>query len=397
MRFAFLVGFFLIVTFRQGFAESLGSAPSDVILVAATVDGQAGTFLLDTGTERSCLDAGFAARLAIASTSRETVREPYAKGMADGIRISKLGIGSFHLQNVQMLSTDLSPIFLKAGISIDGILGSDVLRHFVVRIDFASGSAQFGMSDMIPEGATVVKLQPVNDHYFVPVGVQGVPTTLLLDTGTNASSISSQAWLHITTHWKPTSVLDGVRSTGGSENTKFVLVPVVDIGRNASRNVPFRIQPQTTEGLFAETSFDGLLGTDILQHFVVTLDLANNKMYLVRNPNIHVNPYLFSTIGIQFAKDADGDFVIMAVWSPSPAAKAGLKVGDLILAVNQLDAEQLSLDDFSRKVHGRPGTEVHLVIDSGGRRHSVPVAIRCLLCPAADALEKAEQKLVTQH
>jgi C-terminal processing protease CtpA/Prc len=55
------------------------------------------------------------------------------------------------------------------------------------------------------------------------------------------------------------------------------------------------------------------------------------------------------TIGIQFAKDADGNFRIMAVWSPSPAATAELKIGDLILAVNHLDAREMGLDDLSRE------------------------------------------------
>jgi C-terminal processing protease CtpA/Prc len=86
------------------------------------------------------------------------------------------------------------------------------------------------------------------------------------------------------------------------------------------------------------------------------------------------------TIGIQFAKDADGNFRIMAVWSPSPAATAELKIGDLILAVNQLDAREMSLDDLSREIHGHPGTEVNLFIDSGGQRRTVPLEITCLLC-----------------
>lgn len=103
-------------------------------------------------------------------------------------------------------------------------------------------------------------------------------------------------------------------------------------------------------------------------------------MYLTNNPKSHADQYRFSTIGIQFAKDVEGDFTIMAVWTPSPAAKAGLKIGDRILAVNQLDSHQMSLDDLSREIHGRIGTEVQLVIDSDGQRRSVLVAMSCLLC-----------------
>jgi len=192
-------------------------------------------------------------------------------------------------------------------------------------------------------------------------------------------------------HWQPQAMVDGVRSSGGSEDAKFVLMPRVDIGGATSNNVPLRVQPQTRDGLFADDDFDGLLGTDVLQKFIVTLDLTNNRIYLIPNPNSHVDRYLFSTIGIQFAKDVDGDFTIMAVWNPSPAAKAGLKIGDRILAVDQLDTRLMNLDDLSRQIHGYPGTEVNLIVESGGHRHNVTVVIGCLLCPANSGARPAKR------
>jgi predicted aspartyl protease len=382
-RFAISLYLFLLVPFHLAFAKSSGVAnpPAGVVLVAATVEGQSATLLLDTGAERSCLDTRFAAQLRLGSASVERIRQPYATVTAGSIRIEDIEIDSFHLQHMELLSSDLSSTSLAAGVPIDGILGSDVLRHFAVRIDFSSGSTQFQMNTSVPARGVVVTLQSTNNLYFVPLNIQGTPVRLLLDTGTNGSSVSSHAWSAITMHWRPQTMLNGVRSSGGSESAKFVLIPNVDIGGATSRNVPLRVQSQTRDGLFADANFDGLLGTDVLRQFIVTLDLANNRMYLIRNPNSHVDRYLFSTIGIQFAKNVDGDFTIMAVWNPSPAAKAGLKVGDLILAVDQLDTRQMGLDDLSREIHGQPGTEVNLVIDSGGHKHSVAVAIGCLLCP----------------
>jgi len=321
----------------------------------------------------------------------ERIRQPYATMTAGNIQIGDIEIDSFHLQGMELLSSDLSSTSSAAGVTIDGIVGSDVLRHFAVRIDFSSGSVQFGTNTTMLARGVVVTLQSANNVYFVPLNLEGTPVSLLLDTGTNASSVSSHAWSDITMHWQPQTMLDGVRSSGGSEGAKFVLIPKVNIGGATSRNVPLRVQPQTRDGLFADANFDGLLGTDVLRQFIVTLDLANNKIYLIRNPNSHIDRYLFSTIGIQFAKDIDGDFTILAVWNPSPAAKAGLKIGDLILAVDQLDTRQMSLDDLSREIHGHPGTEVNLVIDSGGHRHSVAVTIGCLLCPVSSNARPAKR------
>jgi predicted aspartyl protease len=389
-RFAVSICLLFLVVFNRGFAkpyDSTAASPTGVILVPATVEGQPVTFLLDTGAERSCLDARLAAQLQLRSASVESIRQPYATGVAGGIRVGDLGIESFHLQDMDMLSSDLSAISLGVGVHIDGILGSDVLRRFTVKLDFSSGSAQFGSSVITPVDGTVVRLHSADSLYFVPLTVQGTPIELLLDTGTNASSVSSHAWSHITMCWQPQSMIDGIRSTGVSEGLKFALIPTIEIGGVTSKNIPLRIQPQTRDGLFADAGFEGLLGSDVLRQFIVTLDLANHRMYLTNDPNSHPDQYLFSTIGIQFAKDVEGGFTIMAVWNPSPAAKAGLKIGDRILAVNEVDTRQMSLDDLSRQIHGRPGTEVHLVIDSNGHRYSVPMAISCLLCQFDSSLK----------
>ena len=382
--YIFLTG----TAYQGGFAQTLRPAPAAVVLVAATVEGHAGTFLLDTGTERSCLDAGYAARLSLESISMEDIREPYGDKRADSISIKEFEIGSFHLQNVPMLATDLSAAFLKAGLAIDGVLGSDLLRQFIVTVNFSSGSAQFSKLAPPAVGAEIVKLQHVNGAYLVPVTLQGVPTRLLLDTGANWTCVSSQVWSRITTHWQPQIVLDGIRSTGAG-NARFALVPRIDIAGSISRNVPLRIQAGTAGGLFADAEFEGLLGTDILHHFVLTLDLAHDTLYLVRDPSRHDDRYLYSTIGIQFAKASSGDFTVVAVWNPSPAAAAGLKIGDLIHAVNQADARRMSLDDLSRAIHGHPGSRVSLLVNSNGNRRRVSLEIRCLLCPTDAPIGKS--------
>ena len=368
---------------QPGAARPVGQAvsrPAGVVLVAATVEGQPATLLLDTGAERSCLDSYFAAMTRLRTVGQESIRQPYATGVADTVHVADLEIQSFHIEGVDMLSSDLSAMALAAGVPVDGILGADLLRRFTVRIDFYSGSAQFATTANPPARASLVKLQPDHNLYFVPLSVQGTPVRLLLDSGANSSSISSQAWSNVTRYWQPEFTVDGIRSTGGTGSTKFVLIPSIGLGSASADNIPLRIQPETMDGLFADASFDGLLGTDVLRQFIVTLDLAHERMYLASNPHSDADGDRFSTIGIQFARNPEGTLTIMAVWNPSPAAKAGLKIGDKILAVNQLDTRPMNLDDFSGEIHGRPGKKVFLVIDSEGHKYSVPMETSCLLC-----------------
>lgn len=366
------------------------SSSTGVILVSVRVEGQIATFLLDTGAERSCIDRVFASRLKLRSTGAVDIREPYSTVTADSLHISDLEIQALHLQDVDMVSSDLARFSHGAGLPIDGVLGSDVLRHFIVRIDFLSGSALFRKTDAAPLRGAVVTLQSFHDLYFVSFTAHGVPISLLLDTGANASAVSAHAWGMIAANQHSQTMVSGVRSTGGSEDANFVLVREIHIGDVQSSDTPFRVQPMTSDGLFADAGFDGLLGSDVLRQYFVTLDLANNKMYLVANPKNHLNPYLFSTIGIQFARDEEGTYTIMAVWAPSPAQTAGLKVGDRLLAINQLDTQPMSLDDLSRQIHGRPGTKVRLVIASDGHRRDVPISTSCLLCPAGNHPRKPQ-------
>ena len=391
VRFAVSLCFVLLGQVRDGLAQPANhsySPSSEVILIAATVDGHPANLLLDTGSERSFLDSRFAARLQIFPSGVESVLLPYGKKEVDRIRIGDLGLDAVHLRDLEVLSGDLGATSLAVGVPVDGIFGIDLLRRFIVRIDFPSGSAKLVANSAMPPGEICVRLHHIENRYFVPLKVQGTSVNLLLDTGSNASSVSSQSWSNITKYWQAQSMVDGVRSSGGSGTAKFVLIPTINIGDAKAINIPLRVQSQTRDGLFADAGFDGLLGTDVLRQFIVTLDLANDKMYLKRDPKAHIDLDRFSTIGIQFAKDAEGSFTIMAVWSPSPATAAGLKIGDRILSVNQMDVRSMSLDDFSRQIHGRPGTAVHLIVDSSGYRHDASMAISCLLCPANAAGDK---------
>jgi C-terminal processing protease CtpA/Prc len=167
-----------------------------------------------------------------------------------------------------------------------------------------------------------------------------------------------------------------------------VLIPRVEIGGIVARDNPLRVQPQADAGLFANSDFDGLIGADLLSHFIVTLDLAHDRIGLKRDLKCHTDLDRFSTIGIQFMKDPGGSFTIMSVWSPSPAGDAGLKIGDRVLSVNRMETDPMSLDDLSSQIHGTPGTKVQLLIDSGGQHRDVSMAITCLLCPTESTSER---------
>ena len=67
----------------------------------------------------------------------------------------------------------------------------------------------------------------------------------------------------------------------------------------------------------------------------------------------------------------DGIIIISDPFEDGPASKAGLKTGDMILAIDGEDVQGKSLSDVSKLIKGDVGTSVSLLIKRGEDRKSV--------------------------
>jgi predicted aspartyl protease len=375
---------FLALSAAAGcFAEQI-TPPSRVsngaFLVTVRTNGILAQLLIDTGATQSFLDDEFASRLGLTRKGTITIVKPYSMERADVVRLSDLAIGRFHLTQLDMMTSDLRHVSSALGENIDGVMGINLLCKFAIRLDYSTGTARFDTVTERQSAGTPIKLETINDLYFAPVLVQGKEMHLSLDTGSNSSSLSWSTWLSLTSAAHPKSFIQGVGSSGGSSGAALVCLPKVAIGDHHLRNLPIRLQPRTQAGLFADPRFDGLLGGDVLKQFIVTLDLAKQMIYLKKDPRYKRDPYYFSTIGIQFIKEPSGFFTVVAVWVDTPAAKAGIRIGDQILSVNGITTKQMDLASFSRCIHGAAGTLIRLKVNSNGQESAVPITVRNLLC-----------------
>lgn len=67
----------------------------------------------------------------------------------------------------------------------------------------------------------------------------------------------------------------------------------------------------------------------------------------------------FGGIGIVFGKRGD-DYVVISALADNPGALAGIKSGDIILAVDEEPTSSMNMEQVAQKIRGRQGTEVLL-------------------------------------
>ncbi len=82
----------------------------------------------------------------------------------------------------------------------------------------------------------------------------------------------------------------------------------------------------------------------------------------------------YSGIGVEL-EERDGKLIIRDVFEGSPAERAGIRIGDVLLAVNGQPVEELGLSGVVREVRGLEGTPVTLRLARGAHGESYEVTI----------------------
>ena len=135
-----------------------------------------------------------------------------------------------------------------------------------------------------------------------------------------------------------------------------------------------------TKGGFAEASLAGNIGAGILKRYVVTLDYEHRVMYLKPVTETVRDLDTFDRSGMWINLADDGGFAVVDVTPNAPAAEAGLRAGDEIVAVGGEATSSLKLYDVRRMLRNMPaGSMVKLTVKRDGGTSDVTVTLRDLI------------------
>jgi membrane-associated protease RseP (regulator of RpoE activity) len=134
-----------------------------------------------------------------------------------------------------------------------------------------------------------------------------------------------------------------------------------------------------TGGAFARSDIAGIIGAEILHYFRVTLDYPHDRLILEPFETPNVPEIDMSGITWESEPPSHNTLTAVRVQDNSPAAEAGVKVGDVLASFNDRPAAQIRKWQLTEALKRAPGEEVKLVVKRGAKDVSLRLVLRPLI------------------
>lgn len=299
-------------------------------------------------------------------------------GVEDSIRAyqsrkNRLKMGNLKLQNqdVLVLLDQIINFSSITGEKINGILGSDILKEYVVEINYTRQKIIFYSHDSFTVPGKYARIPAIvaGSKMFINANVTSKNTTsenlvMLLDTGAEIG-----AWLQTIrddAFALPEKRIHGYIGEGlnGEIHGYYAIVDTLTIGPYHLRR-PIITFPDSMyiADFIVRSSRDGTLGNQVMKRFDSFIDFKTPALYLKPN-RMFAEKFSFNIAGIEMVQNYPFVFEILVnkVWKNSTADLKGIKKGDLILEVDKQPVFSLKMGEI-RKIFETPRKRpLHLVI-----------------------------------
>ncbi|HEV7670314.1 MAG TPA: aspartyl protease family protein [Thermoanaerobaculia bacterium] len=306
------------------------------------------------------------------------------------VRIASVKLGGVQFRDQLFYVFPLAEMSKVEGLPISGMVGYELLKRLVAEVDYDGGMINFtAPADFVPpKDAIAIPFTFESETPQIEGKIDGLPGLFTIDTGSrstldlNAPFVAEHGLL--AKHPKAIEATTGW-GVGGAAKSRVTRLNKLELGTGPAGTGSVAIENLVTgfslqkKGAMAKSSLAGNIGGGLLKRFDVTFDYRKQVMYLKPNGNER-NRDAYDRAGMWLLTDPEG-LRVKDVTAGGPAAKAGLKVEDLILTVDGKKAAEVSLPDLRIRLANDPeGTKVELAVrGKDGKERAVGVVLRELV------------------
>lgn len=394
---------------------------NNLIIIPVEVNGVTLSFLLDTGVSKPIIFNFLNVSDTLKIKNTESI---FLRGLGEGEQVEALKSSNNILKigDAIKLNQELYAIYdanlnlaPKLGFPVHGIIGSTIFSDLIVEINYSKKYLQLTEPSLYRykkcTNCETFNLEFHNSKPYINTEVtienNKIPVKLLIDSGS-----SDVLWL-----FENDSL--GIKSNNkffndflghglsGSIYGKRSTIDVLHLKRFVLKNANVAY-PDSTSILFAKMIKDrnGSLSGNILKRFNLIFDYQKSIVTFKKNANFK-DHFTYNKSGIELAHDgvrfvkevADKGFkdksklvnndlasnsttiasdthykmslkpayTIVELRKDSPAEKAGLHIGDIILGINNKATYQFTLQQIIQHFHEEAGKRIRLKVDRNGK------------------------------
>ena len=264
----------------------------------------------------------------------------------------------------------------KLGINVNGILGGSFFSNLVVSIDYKKRKIRLTNPNNFKQPSRKYHrfdIDVISNKPYVPALITNSDNTkvlvcLLVDTGASLPFL-----VHTNTDKNltlPDRLMIGNVGFGLSGMIKGYMgnTKCLQVGEFVFNNIATSFQDvhldSTRRVLLVR---NGILGNSLLKRFGVIIDYTRQKLYL-RGYKKYDAPFEYDKSGLTlFAVGANlNQYFVVAIIHGSPAHKAGIIPGDIILKIGWRKTKHMTLEDITRKLAQRIGKLIKMTLIRDG-------------------------------
>jgi len=338
----------------------------DQIILPVKFNDREYWFLLDTGSSFTIFDASFKYDLGELQ-GKASVKTPRNVVNAEVYTAPEAYLGALNLKSCAgVICLDVEQAGYVEGKKVSGLIGMNFLRKYMVHIDFDVDTISFIES---AQGEQLRWGQCCDISYDAGglAHIEGtvfldIPVKFMIDTGhSSTGSLEERVFQQILSQKKARTIEASFITMGGVIREREARINDLSIGSLHYRDL-----------IFSELD-SSILGLEFLARHSVIFDFPNRRLYLEEGRDYRRRDERDMS-GLRLAMVYDKT-VVHSVEVGSPAEKAGLKAGDVIIKVGPKPASQYDIWVLRQDLMVMDGSKVSVTFERAGQRKEAQLAL----------------------